>query len=199
MPIVILASASKVRKTLLEAAGLPVVVVSSAIDEAELKTSLTHVSDETLACELALAKAEDVLEKNKFPAGHFVVGADQLLVSDRKRFDKPESLNQAAEHLRNLQGKTHELISACTILSPNGKSWQSLTRATLTMRPLDENFIAHYLEQAGETVLTSVGAYRLEGLGAQLFTRIEGDYFTILGLPLLDILNYFRMQKVLPT
>lgn len=196
---IVLASASTVRRKLLEAAGLPVTVIPSSVDEAFLKSVQKNGSTASLALTLAEAKAKDVLEKSDLSSETFVIGADQILVADGKRFDKPASLDKAADNLRLLQGKTHELISACVIRRTDGTPWHAISKARLTMRPLSDGFICNYLEQIGDAALTSVGAYQLEGLGAQLFSKIEGDYFTILGLPLLEVLGYLRTQKVLPT
>ncbi len=196
---IVLASASPARRQLLEAAGLTVTVVPSSVDEESIKQKEKHLSTDDLALKLASAKAKNVLTKSDLPPECLVIAADQILVADERRFDKPDSLAEAANHLRYLQGKTHQLVSACVIHQTNENGWQTISKAQLTMRPLSDSFISAYLDQVGNAALKSVGAYQLEGLGAQLFSKVDGDYFAILGLPLLDVLDYLRTQKVLPT
>ena len=128
-----------------------------------------------------------------------VIGADQMLECEGVWFDKPESLAEAADHLAKLGGRSHTLISCACVVRDGARLWHHIDRARLTMRPLSQAFIASYIEQVGEAALTSVGAYQLEGHGAQLFSKIEGDYFTILGLPLLPLLDFLRHHGVIET
>ena len=121
-----------------------------------------------------------------------VIGADQILDCDGRWFDKPASMDEAANHLRALSGRTHRLVSAGCVATGGVVSWRHVETPSMTMRRLDDDFIADYLDRAGPSVLESVGAYRLEGIGARLFERIDGDYFTILGLPLLPLLAFLR-------
>jgi septum formation protein len=128
-----------------------------------------------------------------------VIGGDQMLALGDEAFDKPADLDAARNHLRQLSGKPHTLETAIVICEDGAPVWRHLARPKLTMRPLTEEFIDSYVSACGEALLSTVGAYQLEGPGAQLFTRIEGDYFSILGLPLLPLLDYLRIRKVLPT
>ena len=128
-----------------------------------------------------------------------VIGGDQMLALGEEAFDKPKDLEAAKAHLRKLSGKAHTLETAIVICEGGVPVWRHLSRPRLTMRVLSDSFIEHYVAQVGEPLLATVGAYQLEGLGAQLFNRIEGDYFSILGLPLLPLLDYLRVREVLPT
>ncbi len=121
-----------------------------------------------------------------------VIGADQLLDCDGRWFDKPASMDEAADHLRALSGRTHRLVSAVCVATGGMVTWRHVEVPLMTMRRLDDDFIAAYLDRAGPSVLESVGAYRLEGVGARLFEHIDGDYFTILSLPLLPLLAFLR-------
>ena len=128
-----------------------------------------------------------------------VIGGDQMLALDNEAFDKPKDLSAAADHLRKLSGKAHTLETAIVVCENGEPVWRHLARPRLTMRPLTEEFIEDYVERVGEPLLSTVGAYQLEGLGAQLFNKIEGDYFSILGLPLLPLLDYLRIRGVIKT
>ncbi|MEO0412918.1 MAG: Maf family nucleotide pyrophosphatase [Pseudomonadota bacterium] len=198
MSHLILASQSPARRAVLEGAGIPFDVRPARLDEEELKRSLAaqNVKARDMADALAEAKAIKVSAR----AGEaLVLGGDQILVCNDILFDKPADMDHAAAHLAALSGKEHQLQTAL-VLAQNGESiWRHVSAAKLKMRPLSPAAISTYLEAAGEGVLTSVGAYKLEGLGAQLFERIDGDYFTILGLPLLPLLQQLRLrQMVLP-
>lgn len=120
-----------------------------------------------------------------------------MLACEGMWFDKPADLDHARAHLQALRGKTHELISAVVVVHQDNRLWHHVERARLTMRPVSDSFIDRYLEVMGDKALASVGAYQLEGIGAQLFDKVEGDYFTVLGLPLLPLLDYLRVRKVL--
>jgi septum formation protein len=163
------------------------------LDEAALKRDFTGAPAE-LALALAQAKAAMVAA---YTPEAMVIGADQVLVCDGQKFDKPATLPQAAEHLRRLSGRTHTLVTAVCVVQGEACLWSHVAQARLTMRPLSEAFIARYLKMEGEAALGSVGAYRLEGPGAQLFTAVEGDFFTILGLNLLPLLGFLRAADVL--
>lgn len=190
----ILASTSVSRRNVLAAAGVPFEIVPSNVDEDALKTRHAGIDHSELALILARAKASAV---SRNFSGRLVLGCDQLLVLGAEIFDKPEGLSGAESHLRKLSGKTHRLLSAAVLLKGDETVWQTVDIASLTMRPLSDTYISAYLEREGEAVLTSVGAYRLEGLGAQLFSEITGDHFTILGLPLLALLAELRSLGVL--
>ena len=195
---VILASASPSRRALLENAGLAIRAEPAMVDEAEVKTSLrAEGADAAQVAEtLAELKAQRIARRH---GGALVIGADQMLECDGAWLDKPATLDDAARHLATLGGRSHTLISCACVVRDGVRLWHHIDRARLTMRPLSKGFIASYLDQVGEAALTSVGAYQLEGRGAQLFSKIEGDYFTILGLPLLPLLDFLRQQGVVET
>lgn len=192
----ILASASPFRRLLLENAGVDFRVVPASIDERGLEAELeeSRTSGEGVADALAQAKALSV--SADWP-DHIVIGSDQTLSLEGRLFHKPASMAAAADHLRDLSGRTHRLNSAIALACNGEILWTHLSIATLTIRPLSEGFIARHLQRAGEKVLGSVGAYQLEGEGVNLFERIEGDYFTILGLPLLPLLGQLRKMGVI--
>lgn len=192
----ILASASSSRAALLRQAGLQFDAIPAYVDEAALKESAK--AEGWTAAETALALAELKAQRISAKApGTLVIGADQLLTCGEEWFDKPGNLETAAGHLRRLAGRTHTLETAICVYLSGSMVWHHLAAPRLTMRPLPPGFIADYLAAEGEAVCGSVGAYRLEALGAQLFDRIEGDFFTILGLPLLALLGYLRQAGVL--
>lgn len=195
-PHVVLASRSEVRRTMLANAGVAVDVDAAAIDEQEVKAALRGDGAGPAEASEALAelKAQRVSRRRH---GALVIGADQILECGGTWFDKPSDLAQAATQLRTLSGNTHRLIACCCVVRDGTRLWHHTDRAELTMRPLSEDFVRDYLSVLGERALASVGAYQLEGLGAQLFSRISGDFFTILGLPLLPLLGFLREQRVL--
>ncbi len=193
---VVLASASPSRRTLLENAGLRFTVEPAAVDEDAVKEALKveGASAARTAETLAELKAQRVSARHP---GSLVVGADQMLECEERWFDKPADRDQAVESLRALQGRSHVLWSAVCIVRDGSRIWHHGAPARMTMRPLSDDVIAAYLDAVGDKALSSVGAYQLEGLGAQLFSRIEGDFFTILGLPLLPLLDVLRANGVL--
>ena len=193
----VLASTSAARRAMLAAAGVEAEPAAPHVDEAGLKDSLAAAGARPRDIADALAQAKAVKISRRDPAA-LVLGADQLLVrADGRMFDKPGSREDAAEQLRALGGTTHRLVTAAVIAEGGAAVWRKLDIATLTMRPLSEAFIADYLAAEGDAVLGCVGAYRLEGRGAQLFTTVSGDFFTVLGLPLLAVLDYLRVRGVL--
>jgi septum formation protein len=198
MPAVILASASRIRRELLERAGVPVQAEAAAVNEAELKAAFRaeHASAEVCAEGLAGLKAMRITARH--PAA-LVIGADQMLDCDGVWFDKPKDLAEARVQLLALGGRTHRLVTAAVIVRGGERLWHVVEAAQLTMRRFTEDFVDAYLREAGDSVLHSVGAYQLEALGAQLFERVEGDFFTILGLPLLPVLGFLRVQGVIRT
>lgn len=194
----VLASGSKIRAELMKNAGLAIEIDPADVDERAVEAPLLEAGfpPEDLASVLAEAKANDVSDRRK---SDLVVGADQILAFEGKRRTKPDDMEAARRQLLSFSGKTHELHSA-VVISENGEAvWRHVSTARLTMRELTPEFIGHYLAAAGDDVLSSVGAYQLEGLGVQLFEKIEGDYFTILGLPLLPLLAELRTRKVIET
>ena len=194
-PEVVLASASRSRLELLRRAGLQLRAEPARIDEAEVKTSLRAEQADAAAAAETLAELKAVKVSRRVP-GALVIGGDQILECEGRWFDKPPDRAGAAAHLRALGGKTHTLATAACVVRDGIRIWHHREAPRLTMRPLDEAFIESYLEAAGPEVLETVGAYRLEGLGAQLFTKVSGDYFTILGLPLLPLLGFLREHGV---
>ena len=196
--ILVLASASPARAALLNRAGIPTTIAPARIDESEVKTALAGEGADAAQAAETLAELKARTVSRRHPAA-LVVGADQILECDGRWYDKPANLAQAADHLRSLSGRAHRLVSAVCVVRDETRIWHHREDARLTMRPLSESFIAEYLETVGDRALDSVGAYQLEGLGAQLFVRIEGDYFTILGLPLLPLLDVLRNHQVIPT
>jgi septum formation protein len=190
----ILASQSRARQTLLANAGIDFEAVAADIDE----RALQQASGLSAASEVAaLLAGEKALWVSSRKPGRFVVGADQTLALGTRLFSKPAARPQAAEQLRALAGRTHELHSAVAVARDGKILFADATMARMTMRQLNEAEIAAYLDQAGEAVTSSVGAYQLEGLGVHLFERIEGDHFTILGLPLLQLLAFLRSERLL--
>jgi len=189
----VLASASRARAQVLEAAGLPCIQDPSSLDEGVIKAGLLarRARTEEVAEALARAKAEAVSPRH---SGALVIGADQMLECAGTWFDKPPDTKAAARQLGSLSGRTHRLVSAVCVVRDGDRLWHVVETARLTMRPLSQAAIAAYLEKAGPEALDSVGAYRLEGLGAQLFSEIDGDFFAILGLPLLPLLAFLRQH-----
>ncbi len=197
-PELVLASSSQSRRRLLAEAGLSAITEAPRLDEAEVKAALAAegADAEQVAETLAELKAQRVARRHP---GALVIGADQMLECEGNWFDKPDDLQQAAQHLRALSGRTHRLVSSACVVRDGTCLWHHGDHARLTMRRLSDAFIDAYLAALGDRALDSVGAYQLEGLGAQLFHRIEGDFFTILGLPLLPLLEFLRQHRVLIT
>lgn len=186
-----LASASATRRDMLLRAGVPVETVPAMVDEAGMKASAkTHgLKAGELALRLAEMKASRISARQ--PEA-LVIGADQVLDCADEWFDKPRDLTEAAAHIRRLRGRSHRLETGVVCMRGGVMIWHHTEAPSLSMRSVSDAFIADYLAREGEALLDSVGAYRLEGLGIQLFDRIEGDFFTILGLPLLPLLGYLR-------
>ena len=179
---------------LLANAGIPFDAVPADIDERALQKDSGLAAPSEIASLLAREKALLVSSKNP---GRYVVGADQTLALENRLFSKPAGRAEAAAQLRLLTGGTHELHSAVAVARDGKIEFADVSIARMTMRRLDQGEIEAYLDQAGEAVTTSVGAYQLEGLGVHLFERIEGDHFTILGLPLLPLLAFLRGERLL--
>lgn len=196
MSALVLASSSEARARALRDAGVPLADIAPAhIDEAAIRESLQAENAVPRDIADALAEMKGRRVSARFP-GAFVLGADQVLVFEGEIFDKPRDLAEARKHLTRLRGKSHELLSAAVIVQDGAPIWRHIGAARLTMRPFSDRFLDEYLEAEGDAVLSSVGAYRIEGPGAQLFSRVAGDYFSILGLPLLEILGFLRARKV---
>lgn len=193
LPLV-LASQSRARRMLLDNAGLAHIAVPADIDERAIQNDAGLLTPREIAAHLACAKALAVSARRP---GHHVIGADQTLALGDRLFNKPDGRMQAMEQLRALAGQTHELHSAVAVVRDGVVLFEHVAVARMTMRPLIEASLSNYLDEAGEAVTTSVGAYQLEGLGIHLFERIDGDHFTILGLPLLPLLGFLRHAELL--
>jgi septum formation protein len=187
----ILASGSTTRARILADAGVPVLVDPAAVDEEEIRSAFHAEGRDAAACATALAESKAMRVSGRH-AGALVLGADQILECAGRWFDKPADIEAARGQLKTLRGKRHTLVSAAAVVRNGSVVWHTTDRAQLTMRGLSDAFLDAYIAAAGVDVLGSVGAYRLEGLGAQLFERVEGDFFTILGLPLLPLLDFLR-------
>jgi septum formation protein len=190
----ILASQSCARQALLANAGIAFEAVPAGIDEREIQRASGLAAPGDIASLLARQKAVWVSSRQ---GDKIVVGADQTLALGKRLFSKPAGRAQAADQLRTLAGNSHELHSAVAVVRDGNILFETLLVARMTMRQLNEAEIDAYLDEAGDAVTTSVGAYQLEGIGIHLFERIEGDHFTILGLPLLPLLAFFRSQQLL--
>lgn len=193
---IILASKSASRRAMLEAAGVGFSSVPARIDERAIERALGDCSPSETALALSLAKAHAVALDN--PQA-LVLGSDSLVVVDQRRFDKPASREEAAAHLRSFSGKPIELHSAAALIRGEGCVWAQSSLARLYVRDLSARFIDQYLDAEWPEVGHCAGVFRIEGLGVQLFERIEGDYFTILGMPLLGVLNALREEGSLLT
>ena len=195
---IVLASGSRARREMLAAAGVPFTVQAADVDEpairARMRKADANVDPKKIAAVLAAAKAEDVSGKI---GGSLIIGADQVLALGSELLSKAPSLEAAREALRQLRGRTHELHSAVAFAERGKIIWAHVGTARLTMRDFSDAFLNDYLLRAGDRVSHSVGAYELEGLGVQLFDKIEGDYFTVLGLPLLPVLAELRQRGII--
>jgi septum formation protein len=189
----VLASASPFRRRMLEAAGLSFEVAPADVDEAALKRDLLRSGSapSTIAEALAAAKAEAV--SARLPDA-LVIGADQVLALGQELFNKPASTAEAREQLLRLRGKSHQLHTAASLATGGEAVWALVDSATLVMRAFSDAFLADYLTKAGARVCHTVGAYEIEGPGIQLFERIEGSIFTVIGLPLLPLLTELRAR-----
>ena len=190
----VLASRSAIREKMLAAAGVAVEVRPADIDERGLEQAQSAAALGEIAALLAEAKTRSV--ERRAP-GRLILGADQILVLDGKRFAKPADRAAARVQLRALSGRSHELHSAIAFVQHQTVLFKHAAVARLTMRTLSDSFLDLYLDAVGDAATASVGAYQIEGLGSQLFQRVDGDYFTILGLPLLPALDFLRRQGFL--
>lgn len=193
----ILASGSRARKDMLSAAGLAFDVVPADIDEDAFTLAMTSESDFVEAADIARAlAAEKALAISRAHPDALVVGSDQVLALGRRLFSKASSLTEARATLTALRGQSHELISAVALASRGELLWQTVSSAELTMRSFSDAFLEDYLNRNGASILSSVGCYEIEGAGLQLFERVDGDHFTIMGLPLLPLFGELRGRGV---
>jgi septum formation protein len=193
--MLILASQSASRRAMLEAAGVPFMALPARIDERALEQSLAGAAPGDVAAALAEAKARAVAALHP---ERLVLGSDSLVVCNGRRFDKPATIEQAAEHLRFFSGQVMELHSAAALVRGDSLLWRETRLARLHVRPLSEPFIADYLGHEWPEVAGCVGVFRIEARGVQLFEEIEGDHFTVLGMPLLAVLGALRSLGELP-
>ncbi len=189
----ILGSGSAGRRMILENAGLDFEIRRPRVDEDALKARFEGAAED-LAAALARAKAEDVSRNAELP----VLGADQILICEGRVFSKPADMEEARRNLNFLRGRTHRLISALAVAEGGRTVWTRIEEARMTMRNFSDDFLDWYLDMAGENVLKSVGCYQIEGPGIQLFEKVEGDWFTIIGLPILPFLDWLRQRNILP-
>jgi len=190
MPVV-LASASAARAALLEQAGLEALREPAGIDEDAIKESFRREGSDAARCAATLAETKALCVSAR-RRGALVIGADQLLVAENRWFDKPASRAAAREDLLALRGRRHELVTAACVARDGAVLWSVVERPVLLMRNFSDAFLEAYVAALGDDVLSAVGAYHLEGPGVQLFAHIEGDYFSVLGLPLLPLLDFLR-------
>lgn len=197
-PSVVLASGSRIRRQLLQSAGLSFTVAPADIDEQAVRKRVqsqhSDVGADSIAVEIASAKAEHI---SKSHHGCLVIGCDQTLLFDGRIFDKCQTLEDARATLIRFRDQQHRLFSAVALYQDQKKLWSTVDHVDLEMRDFSDAFVDDYLARSGESVLQSLGCYQLEGQGIQLFKRISGDYFTVLGLPLLPLIEEMRRRGVL--
>ena len=192
----VLASASTARARLLQGAGIKFVCDPASIDENAVKAAARESNSEVTATAATLAETKAMVVSQRHP-GALIVGADQILECDGEWFDKATDYDDAVKTLETLRNRTHRLVSAAVVMLDSVQVWQDVETARLTMRPFTDSFLRNYVDAMGPDILETVGAYRLEGVGVQLFSRIEGSFFTILGLPLLPLLAFLRHEGVI--
>jgi len=191
----ILASGSAIRRQILDGAGLDYEVIVRPVDEAAIKAAMLAENSRLHDIADALAEAKAMRVSRQEPG--LVIGADQIMVMDGTLFDKPKSMSEARERLISMRGKKHELIGAVVICENGMPVWRHICRTKLWVREFSDQFLDKYIETEGEALTKSVGAYRFEGLGSQLFEKVEGGFFAILGLDLLPVLDYLRTRGVI--
>lgn len=189
--MIVLGSASATRRRMLESAGLSFFVDTAAVDEDSIKASMREQTGNPARVAELLAELKATRVSARHP-GAIIIGADQMLDCEGVWYDKPKDLAGARAQLEALRGRSHRLTSAVVAVRDGSRLWHHSDSARLTMRRFSDTFLDDYLSRAGDAVLSSVGAYQLEGLGSQLFMAVEGDHFTILGLPLLPLLDFLR-------
>ena len=194
----ILASASTARARMLEAAGVAFTIEPAAIDEARIKAAAREAGHTPMVCALALATEKARVVSHRHPES-LVIGADQILVAGSEWFDKPADLDAARLQLQALRGRGHALATAVCVMRAGEPLWHTTSTPELTMRRFTDAFLDRYIAEEGEALTESVGACRLEGRGVQLLARISGDHFAVLGMPLLELLDFLRDRGALLT
>ncbi len=194
---IILASGSAIRREILDGAGLDYEVMVRPVDEDAIKDAM--LSERARLRDIADALAEAKAMRVSRQEAGFVIGADQIMVMDDTLFDKPKTMDEVRTRLLSMRGKKHELIGAVVICENGVPVWRHMSRTKLWVRDFSETFLEWYIETEGEALMKSVGAYRFEGPGAQLFKKVEGGFFAILGLDLLPVLDYLRVRGVIPS
>lgn len=192
---IILASQSYIRRQLMDNAEVNYIALNSGLDEEMAKISLREVGVKPKDQAHELAKLKAMKLSQKYP-NDFVIGADQMLVLGNEVFDKAQNMAEARQRLLHFRGKTHNLVNAVVIYRNCQLIWRFDVSPKLHMRDFSEGFLDNYLEKCGDKILSSVGCYQLEGMGLQLFDKIEGDYFAILGLPMIETLAYLRQHDM---
>lgn len=199
-PKLILASGSAIRRQILDGAGLTYSSVTSDVDEEVIKREMLADSRPfaDIALQLARAKALAVGQNNKQDNQNaYIIGADQIMVMDDVLYDKPKNLDEARDRLWGMRGRPHFLIGSVVVTRGESVIWHHNSKTTLNVRSFSKDFLTAYIAAEGESLLSSVGAYKFEGRGAQLFESVEGDFFSILGLSLLPLLDFLRVQKII--
>jgi len=191
----ILASGSEIRRQILDGAGLNFEVITRPVDEAAIKAAM--LAENARLRDIADALAEAKAMRVSLQEAGLVIGADQIMVMDNSLFDKPKSMEEARVRLISMRGKKHELIGAVVICENGVPVWRHMSKTKLWVRDFSDRFLEAYLKMEGEALMKSVGAYRFEGPGSQLFEKVEGDFFAILGLDLLPVLDYLRTREVI--
>ena len=195
---IILASESQIRKKLLLQAEVIFQSIAAKIDEDTIKESLKNEGAKPKDISDALAEYKAIRVANNFPTD-LIIGCDQILVCDNEIISKARTLNDAKETLKLLRGKSHQLLSSVVIYDNNKPVWRTTSRAQLFMRDFTDEYLEYYIKTSGTDILSSVGCYLLENNGVNLFNRIQGDYFTVLGFPLLEVLDFLRKRELIKT
>ena len=196
MSNIILASKSKSRQALLAGAGIDCICYPANIDEDAVKRELQKTGASAMDLARRLSHDKALLVSTQFP-NDYVIGGDQTLDCDGRWFDKPTSIEDARQHLQTFRNKTHTLQSGICVAKGGKVLWDTVEGVDMVARDYSDDFIDHYLKIMGDEVLETVGAYKLEGMGAQLFTHVKGDYFTVLGIPMLSLLHYLRSTDLI--